>query len=105
MTLNFGYSILFCYSIYTFPYYYVYFIILFQLTLAAYCHTHNQTHYNLDREDEPIAYRQIFEEIYRDGDGEGHTEGGGNIAKLLPEGVSKSFACVPGVEVERHETD
>ena len=81
------------------------FLVFLQLALAASNDAYHYTIKYLDRQDEPIAYWEVFEEIYRKGDGEGDTEGGGYVMKLLPERIAKSLASVPGVEVERHETN
>ena len=67
----------------------------------AYHYTHNY----LNREDEPIAYWEVLKEKDRNGDCECNTEGGGNVTKLHPEGIAERLAGVPGIKVERHETD
>ena len=59
----------------------------------------------MHRENDQVANWEVFEEINRKGDGEGNAEERGNVSKLLPEGIAESLAGVPGIEVERHETD
>ena len=80
------------------------FLVFLQLALAASNDAYHYANNYLDRQDEPIAYMEVFEEIYRKGDGESDTEGGGYVAKLLPEGIAERLAGVPGIKVERHET-
>ena len=75
------------------------------MTLAASNNAHHYTHNYLNWQDAPIAYREVFEEIYRNGDGESNAEGGSYVAKLMPEGIAESLASVPGIKVERHETN
>ena len=80
------------------------FYILLTLSNFAEEEEYNYANGYLNREDAPIAYREVFEEIYRKGDSECNTEGWGNVAKLMPEGIAEGLAGVPGIEVKRHET-
>ena len=81
------------------------FLVFLQLALAASNDAYQYTHNYLKWQDAPIAYWEVFEEIYRNSDGEGDAEGGDYVAKLLPEGIAERLAGVPGIEVERHKTD
>ena len=81
------------------------FLVFLQLALAASNNAYHYTHKYLYWQDAPIAYWEVLKEKDRNGNCECNTEGGGYVAKLMPEGIAKSFARVPGIEVERHETD
>lgn len=81
------------------------FLVLHQSTFATNCYAHQHTDSYLHWENNPKIEWKIFKKIDGEGDAEGDAEGWGYIAKLLPEGIAKSFASVPGVEIERNEAE
>ena len=82
-----------------------YFFVFLNLSNLAEEEEYNYAYGYLNWQDAPIAYWKVFEEIYRKGDGESDTKGGGYVTKLMPEGIAESLAGIPGIEVERHETN
>ena len=81
------------------------FLIFLKLALAASNNAYHNTHNYLNWQDDPIAYWEVLKEKDRNGDCECNTERGGNVAKLMPEGIAERLAGVPRIEVERHETN
>lgn len=75
------------------------FLVFLQLALAASNNAYHYTHNYLYWQDAPIAYWEVLKEKDRNSDCEGDTEGGGYVAKLLPEGISEGFAGVPGIKI------